>query len=283
MVASEHGEPHHVTRKPSGQILCSGVCPRFTTYKICQHIVAAAEVTNYLMEFCNWWKKQSCPPDIESLAMSGLPKGVAGQKGAVAKRSRRGRTKNSTCSTAVSTHDRTSCVTNIQATTASGMFMGSTMNFGYMPQYQPVQPHQYYPHGVQPYVLKFLTKQIRICAGCRLGYCNETEIPAAPYNICIAHEEPRQITNSRTSTPFTTKTVAHYHANPSCIWMKDNTFIPESLQIPEDVEAKLQHEHRVFLFRELIIQLINYSTDHTNHTIAILPDVYLQLIVLNSI
>ena len=58
----------------------------------------------------------------------GLPKGVAGQK--VQLRS----TVEEGCKKVTSTHDRTSCVTNIQATTASGMFMGSTMNFGYMPQ-----------------------------------------------------------------------------------------------------------------------------------------------------
>ena len=99
MVASEHNEPHHVVSKPSNQFTCSGICPRFSTYKICQHIVAAAETACKLVKFCEWWKKQSNSPDIESLAMLGLPKGVAGQKGSVPKRSRRGRTRSSSYST----------------------------------------------------------------------------------------------------------------------------------------------------------------------------------------
>ena len=32
MVASEHNEPHHVVSKLSNQFMCSGICPRFTTY-----------------------------------------------------------------------------------------------------------------------------------------------------------------------------------------------------------------------------------------------------------
>lgn len=52
MVGSEHNEPHHVVCKPSNQFTCSGICPRFSTYKICQHIVAAAEITGKLTKFC---------------------------------------------------------------------------------------------------------------------------------------------------------------------------------------------------------------------------------------
>jgi len=51
--------------------------------------VAAVEATCNLIKFCEWWKKQSNSPDIESLAMSGLPKGMAGQKCSVPKHSRR--------------------------------------------------------------------------------------------------------------------------------------------------------------------------------------------------
>ena len=165
---------------------------------MCQHTVAAAKVTNNLNKFCQWWKKHCHTPDMESLAMSGLPKGVAGQKGDVAKCSRRGRTRSSTSTVPTRTYDRTSCVTSIQNVTAS---RPSTMNFGYvhplsaMPQssvdefmpsgsyglpssgsngpsssgsYGPhtYQPQQYSPHGGQPYVLKFLTRQIHVCAGC---------------------------------------------------------------------------------------------------------------------
>ena len=48
MVASlTSGEPHFITEKKSGQFLCKGLCPRFSSYKICQHVVAAAELWSF--------------------------------------------------------------------------------------------------------------------------------------------------------------------------------------------------------------------------------------------
>ena len=83
IVASEHNELHHIACKSSGRFVCSGICPCYSTYRIYQHTVAAAEATHNLQKFCQWWKKQSCSPDIDSLAISGLPKGVAGQQDAL--------------------------------------------------------------------------------------------------------------------------------------------------------------------------------------------------------
>ena len=78
-------------KKSRGQFICSGTCHRFTTYKICEHIVAASQDSGNLGVFCNWWKSQKSGPNLDALALSGLPKGVAGNKGGVPKCSRRGR------------------------------------------------------------------------------------------------------------------------------------------------------------------------------------------------
>ena len=44
MVASVNlGEPHYVTERSSEQFFCNGSCPRFSTYKICQHVAAAQD------------------------------------------------------------------------------------------------------------------------------------------------------------------------------------------------------------------------------------------------
>ena len=69
IVASTHGEPHYISCKPSGQFVCSGICPRYYAYKICQHTVAAAEDTHNLSKFCEWWKKHCHTADMESLTM----------------------------------------------------------------------------------------------------------------------------------------------------------------------------------------------------------------------
>ena len=50
-----------------------------------------------------------------------------------------------------------------------------------------------------------------------------------PYNICVSHQEMRQITNPHTGNLQVVNSVAHYHANLSCICIKDPTFKPEIL------------------------------------------------------
>ena len=100
---------------------------------------------------------------------------------------------------------------------------------------------------MKPYVLKFVTKHMRVCAGCRFGYFCDEKLPDLPYNICVSHEEIRQITNQHTGKLQVVNSVAHYHANPSCIWIKDANFKPDSLQIPPPVAARLQTEHRLYL------------------------------------
>ena len=89
----------------------------------------------------------------------------------------------------------------------------SQSSVGYLPQF-PIYT------GIQPYILKFLTKQMRVCADCRFGYCDDEKVPDPPYNICVSHEETRQITNPHTGNLQVVNLMAHYHANPSCIWIE---------------------------------------------------------------
>jgi hypothetical protein len=99
----------------------------------------------------------------------------------------------------------------------------------------------YSPAGTQPYLLKMLTKNIKVCAGCRLGYNNT--VP--PYDMCIVHEETRPVPGKS----FNTKTNVHYHANPQCIWYKDPSFAPADLQVPMAVLGQLLEEHKAYLYQ----------------------------------
>lgn len=53
--------------------------------------MAACEDSGNLAVFCIWWKCQKSGPNLDALALSGLAKGVAGNKCGVPTRSRRGR------------------------------------------------------------------------------------------------------------------------------------------------------------------------------------------------
>ena len=108
-----HHKPQYIVKKAKSQFVCSGICHRFSAYKICEHIVAACEDSGNLELFCNWWKCLKSGPNLDSLALSGLPKGIAGNKGGVPTCSRRGRKSNNY---QLSVHDRVTIVANAQTT-----------------------------------------------------------------------------------------------------------------------------------------------------------------------
>ncbi len=327
--SSNGGEPHYIVRKNSGQYICNGLCPRFGTYKICQHAVAAAQDSGELSSFCRWWKSQhDNGPNLDSLAMSGLPKGVAGQKGGISKHGRRGRRRGTNAPLQIT--DRTTTALDLPHGTTSDQsycpypaYQGSptSSSNSYMPHYvqskqgssrdspyssyagaylqgsypphvpstsysphyvQSMQgssrdssrdspysshaadaylqgsypPHvlpstSYSPHGIQPYNLKMLTKKIRVCSGCRLGYSNETRVPEPPYNMCVSHEQSYEVSprSQQASSTFTTKTIVHYHANPDCIWKKNPNFVPASLKIPPTVVPNLDESNKTYLIQ----------------------------------
>lgn len=86
--------------------------------------MAAAEATIIISKT---FVRQFCSPDLYSLAMSGLPKEVAGQKGGIARHSRR-EDQAIALFQLIRAHDCTSCVTGLPANATFNM------NFGYIPK-----------------------------------------------------------------------------------------------------------------------------------------------------
>jgi len=101
-----------------------------------------------------------------------------------------------------------------------------------------------------PFFVKFLTKQIKVCQGCRSGYqrgLNGDALPP-PYDIVIGHFERQQYSYQVTGiTRLSRETCAHYHAFPQCILAKFPNFQPTELSIPNEVLLKLNATHKSFL------------------------------------
>ena len=60
----------------------------FSTYKLCAHTIASAEINGKLKEFTQWLIRQKCAPNYSKLALHGIPKG-AGEKGGAPKNNRK--------------------------------------------------------------------------------------------------------------------------------------------------------------------------------------------------
>ena len=91
MVASTSSNCPHLVSTPAkftGQFKCDSKCPMFSTYKLCAHTIASAEVNGKLKEFSQWLIRQKCAPNYSKLALHGIPKG-AGEKGGVPKNNRK--------------------------------------------------------------------------------------------------------------------------------------------------------------------------------------------------
>ena len=109
-----------------------------------------------------------------------------------------------------------------------------------------------------PFFVKFLTKQIRVCQGCRSGYqrdLNGDPLPP-PYDIIIGHFERQQYSDPVTGlTRLSRETCAHYHAHPQCIYAKHPKFQPNKVHIHDEVLKKLSGIHKQFLIKTFGLQL----------------------------
>ena len=109
------------------------------------------------------------------------------------------------------------------------------------------------PTNPNPFHLKFVTGNIRICQGCRGSLrCADSTIPEPPHNICIARAEKRPYRDSSGSliTPTTYKP-SHYHVALTCIQAVEPGFVPHSLKVPTDVQNQLSPDHNNFIWMQM--------------------------------
>ena len=115
---------------------------------------------------------------------------------------------------------------------------------------QPVSPPTSHETFSKPFFVKFLTRQIKICQGCRSGYQrdhNGNSLPP-PYDIVIGHFERQQYCDRVTGlSRLSRETCIHYHAYPPCIRAKHPTFQCNELYISAEVLANLSGTHKLFL------------------------------------
>ena len=109
--------------------------------------------------------------------------------------------------------------------------------------------------NLNPFYVKMLGGNIRVCQGCRGSLrMRDHSIPAPPFDIVIARAERRQFRDSSGNliSPRTEQ-VVHYHMNFGCVKAVEPSFVPQSLKIPADISPKLTSVHKEYL--RLVFQL----------------------------
>lgn len=109
--------------------------------------------------------------------------------------------------------------------------------------------------NVNPFYLKFIAGNIRVCQGCKGSLrMKDNSIPLPPFDVVIGRAERRQFRDSKGNliTPRSEQ-AAHYHLNLQCIKAVEPGFVPQSLTIPPDVLPRLTAVHKEFL--RLVFQI----------------------------
>ena len=123
-------------------------------------------------------------------------------------------------------------------------------NFWFQNLQSNTQQQEWLPSN--PFFVKFLTKQIRICQGCRSGYKrNEKgELLPPPDDLIVGHFECRTYNDQVTGIArLSRETCVHYHASPRCIYAKHPNFQPSKVCVPSEVMGRLHSIHKLFLNR----------------------------------
>ena len=105
----------------------------------------------------------------------------------------------------------------------------------------------------EPFALKFVTKRITRCQGCKQNIREDDDnLPLPPYDLIIARMEQRPFVTGDGFVKVPSKmSNSHYHLRWECLQLADPTFNPANIVTPSDVRAKLTTTSQRILTRKV--------------------------------
>ena len=277
MVASRSGQtPHYVRCLQSAHYVCDNNCLQWKSAQICSHVIAVSEKNGQLHSFLEWYKKTEQQPNITSLAVHGLPAG-RGHKGGIPKKQRSTTRpilqsdviipRPATCKKNFTAYQEAQHMGNRNASqsttlgspslsqsashTSGVVTLGSLLsqnqviNVNTVPTSVSIAP----PPNTNPFFLRAIEGNIRMCQGCKTSLRNiDGSVPQPPYDLSIARYERRvyRDKNGILQSPQREQPV-HYHFKLTCIHAVTPDFVPSSLTIPPDILPRLNITHKEYL------------------------------------
>ena len=269
--------PHMVVK---GQYRCDSNCLNWASSAISSHTLAVAQLNSDLISFLQWYNTSGNMPNMTTLAMLGLPSG-RGRKGGAVNRTRDRQEKKmpeltvprpvfqpvvsgisggsssatgaqcSAIAPSTSTFQSSpSLSTNVFHSSVVGQINlpsqpghGSTASQNASQRIHSIQPN------TNPFYVRFIQGNIRVCQGCRSSLrLQDGSVPAPPFDIVVARAERRSFRdkNGELVTPRHEQT-CHYHIRLDCIRAIETKFVSMALQVPQDILPSLTVIHREYL------------------------------------
>ena len=101
--------------------------------------------------------------------------------------------------------------------------------------------------NTSPFILTFITGNIRVCRGCRQKY---PKPPVPPLDLCVKHQEWQEFIGP-SGMPQTRYGNVYYHCNIPCIHARNADFESSMLQIPATVLVQLLPLHTEYLSKHM--------------------------------
>ena len=108
-----------------------------------------------------------------------------------------------------------------------------------------------------PFVINFLNRRIKVCAGCKSAHPKDPEgnnLPP-PNDLCVLHRQSISFTNPKTGKEQSKLGNIYYHVSIHCIRKKYPHFTAAMVTCPDEVRANLQASHYQLLEHSLGLKL----------------------------
>ena len=105
----------------------------------------------------------------------------------------------------------------------------------------PCRPSQLQDES-NPWILKFVCGNIRVCQSCRDSL---SATSSRPYDLCVSHLGKRQYWNS-TSGSWCVPSRATNCARVAGIKFANSAFVPSTLVVPDDIHPRLSDVHKCY-------------------------------------
>ena len=246
-------KPHYVTISKNGKISCND-CPGWKASKICAHAVAVAEKSQTTKQYLKWLKEKGPSNlNITALVTSDSDTGTGKKRNQKSTARRKGgrSSKENPISSRV---DRPNLVpTTPQETSTEAVMnpqqLSQPLSTLPTPVLSPTMPGNMLPPGDHFYLslLHYCPRLVRNCFGCSQSLKPGDKIPPPPFDLVVITQMNRFFTSPQSGQIMSRKGNVYFHAQVSCIRIKQPWFAPEIVQLHQGIAPHLMPVHISYL------------------------------------